>query len=159
MTRLSAARRNSTNFWRSALQLSQQYSALEGLIPPLLHMTPQSLGVACYRVDLSARILQSSRHPPKKMWSQIYDPLGNTFLSTLAAVIPIAVLLGGIGLFRLKAHLAALLGLLSSLVIAVPAFRMPTGMGLRVGRLWRSVWIPAHKLDRAQCHLPLSAHP
>ena len=37
--------------------------------------------------------------PPKKMWSQIYDPFGNTFLSTVAAVIPIAVLLGGIGLF------------------------------------------------------------
>jgi lactate permease len=64
------------------------------------------------------------------MWSQIYDPFGNTFLSTLAAVIPIAVLLGGIGLFRLKAHLAALFGLLSSLVIAVLAFRMPIGMAL-----------------------------
>jgi lactate permease len=47
---------------------------------------------------------------------------------SLAAVIPIAVLLGGIGLFRLKAHLAALFGLLSSLVIAVLAFRMPIGM-------------------------------
>ena len=62
------------------------------------------------------------------MWSQIYDPFANTFLSTVAAVIPIAVLLGGIGLFRLKAHIAALTGLLSSLVIAVLAFRMPTGM-------------------------------
>ncbi|MBV8415395.1 MAG: hypothetical protein JO251_09325, partial [Verrucomicrobia bacterium] len=76
---------------------------------------------AVNRVDLSA---ESRNHlvTPQKMWSQIYDPLGNTFLSTLAAVIPIAVLLGGIGLFRLKAHLAALLGLLSSLIIAILAF-------------------------------------
>src|ERR1700757_3295507 len=80
------------------------------------------------RVDLLARISQSFCYPPKKMWPQIYDPFGNTFLSTLAAVVPIVVLLGGIGLFRLKAHLAALLGLLSSLVIAVLVFRMPAGM-------------------------------
>src|SRR6516165_12822249 len=105
MTRSSAARRNSINFWRCT-QLSRQYSALEGPIPPLLHTTPQSLRVACYRVDLSAESRNHLVIPPK-MWFQIYDPLGNTLLSTLAAVVPIAVLLGGIGLFRLKAHLAA----------------------------------------------------
>jgi lactate permease len=64
------------------------------------------------------------------MWSQIYDPFGNAFLSTLAALIPIAVLLGGIGLFRIKAHFAALLGLLSSLLIAIAVFRMPVGKAL-----------------------------
>jgi lactate permease len=65
---------------------------------------------------------------PRLMWSQIYDPFGNAFLSTLVAALPIAVLLGGIGLFRLPAHLAALLGLLSSFLVATLAFQMPTGM-------------------------------
>jgi lactate permease len=62
------------------------------------------------------------------MWSQVYNPFGNAFLSTLVAALPIAVLLGGIGLFRLQAHVAALLGLLSSLLVATLAFRMPPGM-------------------------------
>lgn len=58
-------------------------------------------------------------------WPQNYDPLQNSFLSTLAAVLPIVVLLGCLGLLRLKAHLSALLGLGVALLVATLIFGMP----------------------------------
>ncbi len=59
------------------------------------------------------------------MWQQVYDPFGNAVISTLVAAIPIVVLLAGIGLFSLKAHVAALLGLAAALIIAIFGQGMP----------------------------------
>jgi len=61
-------------------------------------------------------------------WPQVYDPLNNQPLSTLLAALPILVLLGSLGVFRVKAHYAALLGLLTSLMVGALVFRMPAGM-------------------------------
>jgi lactate permease len=65
------------------------------------------------------------------MWAQGYDPFGNSIVSTLIAAVPVVVLLGCIAFLKLKAHVAALLGIASSLVIAIVAFGMPTGMATR----------------------------
>ena len=62
------------------------------------------------------------------MWPQVYDPFGSMVLSTLVAAIPIVVLLGAIGLFHMKAHYAAGLGLVASLTVAIVGFGMPVGM-------------------------------
>jgi lactate permease len=64
-------------------------------------------------------------------WTQVYDPLGHWWLSTLVAALPIVVLLGALAFFRIKAHFAALLGLAASLLIAAGVFHMPVGMGVR----------------------------
>lgn len=59
------------------------------------------------------------------VWQQVYDPFGNAVISTLVAAIPIIVLLGGIGVFHMKAHTAAIAGLVAALAIAVFAHGMP----------------------------------
>ncbi len=68
-------------------------------------------------------------------WHQAYDPLSSAGLSTLLAALPIVILLGGLALFRLRAHVAALLGLGASLLTAVLVFTMPAGMALRTAGL------------------------
>jgi lactate permease len=62
------------------------------------------------------------------MWSHVYDPLGNPWLSTLCAALPVIVLLGALGIFHIKAHIAAVMGLITSLVVAIGIFGMPGSM-------------------------------
>lgn len=68
-------------------------------------------------------------------------------LSTILAALPVIILLGAIGIFEMKAHLAAMLGLASAILIAVLVFGMPAGMagmaavyGAGFG-LWPIGWI------------------
>ncbi len=58
-------------------------------------------------------------------WLQTYDPLGNAWLSTAMAAVPIVVLLGAIAILEIRIHLAALLGLAVALAVALFGFGMP----------------------------------
>ena len=68
-------------------------------------------------------------------WRQIYDPLAAAWLSTLVAALPIVLLLGGLAVLRLRAHIAALLGLGAALAAAVLGFGMPAGLAGRTAVL------------------------
>src|SRR3954470_8481618 len=61
-------------------------------------------------------------------WTQAYTPFGNLYVSALVAAIPVIVLLGALGVFHVKAHKAALLGLAAALLIALFAYRMPDAL-------------------------------
>jgi len=58
-------------------------------------------------------------------WIQVYDPLGNAWLSTLAAAIPIVLLLVALAVLEWKAHWAALAGLGAALLVSVVIYGMP----------------------------------
>jgi lactate permease len=64
-------------------------------------------------------------------WTQTYAPLGgNIFLSALVASLPVVVLLGALAFFHVKAHWAALLGLVVSLIVAITVYGMPAQFGV-----------------------------
>jgi lactate permease len=62
------------------------------------------------------------------VWSQNYDPFGSPVVSTLVAAIPVVVLLSGIGIFKMRAPVAALAGLGAALLVAIFGFHMPVQM-------------------------------
>ena len=65
------------------------------------------------------------------VWQQIYDPFGNMIISTLLAAIPVVVMLVALGFLHIKAHIAAGMGLLAAVVVAVFAYGMPADLAGR----------------------------
>ena len=63
-------------------------------------------------------------------WEQGYNPLGIWWLSTIVAGLPIVVLLGAMAILRVKAHIAAVAGLATALLVATLAFHMPARLAL-----------------------------
>ncbi|WP_262031404.1 L-lactate permease [Microvirga sp. Mcv34] len=65
------------------------------------------------------------------MWSQVYNPFGNATLSTIAAAIPVVLLLAMIASGKVKAHIAAVIALLAAIAVSVFLFTMPAGLATR----------------------------
>jgi lactate permease len=62
---------------------------------------------------------------PASSWIQVYDPLGNAWLSTAAAALPIILLLFALGVLEWRAHRAALAGLMAALSVSIFIYGMP----------------------------------
>ncbi len=80
-------------------------------------------------------------------WTQIYDPFGRWWLSTLVAALPILVLFGLLAGLKVKPHLCAIAGALTAGGVAVLFFKMPItlaamsfGYGVAFGLL-KIAWI------------------
>src|SRR5580658_10718443 len=61
-------------------------------------------------------------------WTQIYDPLGHWWLSTLVAGLPIIVLFGLLAGFHVKPHWCAMAGAATAVVVAIIFFKMPASL-------------------------------
>ena len=79
-------------------------------------------------------------------WTQVYDPFGHWWLSTIVALLPIALVLTLL-IRRTMPHKAASAGMLTALLVAVAAFGMPwqlaaasLGYGVAYGLL-KIAWI------------------
>ncbi|HEX2364089.1 MAG TPA: L-lactate permease [Bradyrhizobium sp.] len=69
------------------------------------------------------------------MWNQVYNPLGSAALSTIAAAIPVVTLLILIASGKVKAHIAAIIAVILTNLIAIFIFTMPPGMSIRASVL------------------------
>lgn len=80
-------------------------------------------------------------------WAQIYDPLGNLWLSSLVALIPIAFFFIALAVLRMKGHVAGTITVLLALAVAIFFYHMPVPMALASAGygffygLWPIAWI------------------
>jgi lactate permease len=69
------------------------------------------------------------------MWNQIYNPLGNATLSTIAAAVPVVTLLVLIASGKVKAHIAAIIALIVANIITIAVYSMPAMMSVKASLL------------------------
>jgi L-lactate transport len=80
-------------------------------------------------------------------WQQVYDPLGNLWLSALAAAIPIIFFFLALAVFRMKGHVAGTVTVALALLVSIFVYRMPVEMALASAAygflygLWPIAWI------------------
>jgi lactate permease len=58
-------------------------------------------------------------------WTQIYDPFGHWWLSTLVAALPIIILFGLLAGLKVKPHWCAIAGASTAVLVAIVFFKMP----------------------------------
>jgi lactate permease len=61
-------------------------------------------------------------------WTQIYDPVGHWWLSTLLAALPIIVLFSLLAGFKVKPHWCAIAGALTAMMVGIVFFKMPLAL-------------------------------
>jgi lactate permease len=61
-------------------------------------------------------------------WTQIYDPFGHWWLSTLVAALPIMILFGLLAGLKVKPHWCAIAGASTAVVVAIIFFKMPPAL-------------------------------
>ena len=86
------------------------------------------------------------------MWDQIYSPLGNTALSTIAAAVPVVTLLVLIASGKVKAHLAAFIALIVANVITIALHHACPHVASRFAARRRGRLL-SDRLDRAQAYV------
>jgi lactate permease len=86
-----------------------------------------AIGVLAF-ICCAVYLLKTS--PAAGKWAQAYDPTGKWWLSTILAALPVIMLLAGMAILHLKAHIAAILGLLTALSVAVAVYHMPVRLAL-----------------------------
>ena len=64
------------------------------------------------------------------MFHQILDPLESVGLTTLVALVPVALLLALLGLFRMTAWLAVAIGSVATVVLAAAVWHTPMASGM-----------------------------
>lgn len=80
---------------------------------------------------------------------QIYNPLGNLWLSALVAAIPIIFFFVALAVFRLKGYIASTITVALALLVSIFFYKMPVGMALVSAAygflfgLWPIAWILA----------------